>query len=1087
VIELSVRRPVATAALYVALLTLGLYSFRLIPIELLPEVEYPRLTVNAAWPGASPELLEAQVTAPLEEAAQQVEGVREVSSTSRTDPRGTGSSAEIDVEFARGTRMEFARLDLEERIAALHDALPPGVRPTVDAYVPDEFSRQSRPFLSWNVRGPYTATHLAEAARDEIVPRLRSLDGVSDTRVSGGQRQIVSVELDPARLRDYGLAPAEVADRLNGLEEAQGRPAGSVVLAGQSLDLSIHARARNLADLGSLVLLPRASGSVRLRDVGRVRIEEEPARSYHRIDGQPTVSLIVTRQPGSNAIALADRVKASVDSLRGLLPPGASLEIDQDQSKDIRAQLSDLRLRALAAAAVIFLVLMLFLRSLGGVLTVFGTIAFSVLAAVNLLYLGGFSLNVLTLAGLAWGFGLVVDNGIVVLENVEHRREMGEGRLEAAIRGARQVVLPVVASTATTAVVLVPFLFLQGELRLYYVPLAFAVGFSIVASLFVAFTFVPSMAARLGGWRRRGSGARSERGVGADTVDWDGSGMTPPAALDPVVGGLPASAGEPGRHPPPFYVRGYRALLSTALDHPFVVLLVCAGALWGSWRLFDANVTRGVTWDSYFGQRSYILVTIQFPRGAGLERTDALARSFEAKLSTLPEVKRYETWVQPHYASIRVTFPRAVEMTQAPVTIKEQMVAYGYGFSGVDVRVYGFGPSFYGGRGSPPNYSVKLYGYNYLALRDYAEQVAGRLKHFSRIQDVDPNSSGAWYEEDKAFEYELAPRRTALAGYGLSVKDLLDYVSSDVRGTVPGGALGGHIHIGDRTFPFEVKLEGYQDLDIPTLESLELRGKRGRQAQVSDVATIDRREVLARIVRENQQYERTVTWQFRGPRKLGDVVRDAVLDATQLPPGYRIEKEEPYRLSSEQKTEVYLALGFAVLLIYMTTAALFESLAAPFVVLLTLPLALIGVFLVFFYTDASFTRTAYIGTIMMTGIVVNNAILIVYHIGELRLDGPGAGGPGRASHRRAAGEVSDREAILRGTLERVRPILMTTATTVLGLLPLVVFVGSQDANIWNALALATIGGLLSSTLFVLVAIPVAYRWLVLRRGALDRG
>jgi HAE1 family hydrophobic/amphiphilic exporter-1 len=1048
---------VATAALYAALLALGAYSFRLIPIELLPEVRYPRLTVTASWPGASPELLESQVTAPLEEAAQQVGGVRKVTSTSRADPRGTGSSAEIDVEFARKTRMEFARLDLGERIAALHDELPAGATTSVQPYVPDEFAQQTRPFLSWQVRGPYTSTRLAEAVRGEVRPRLLSMDGVAYARVVGGRQRILSVELDPQRLAGYGLTPAGVASRLTALDQA--RPAGSVVLAGQSLDLSIRSRAATVAELEDLVVLPRPQGAVRLRDVGRVRLQEEPARSHHRIDGQPTVSLQVGRQAGSNAIDVSDRVKAEVDSLRSLLPPGASLELDQDQSKEIRAQLSDLRLRALAAAVVIFLVLMLFLRSLGAVLTVFGTIAFSVLAAVNGLYLGGFSLNVLTLAGLAWGFGLVVDNGIVVLENVERRREAGEGRLEAAIRGARQVALPVVASTATTAIVLVPFLFLQGELRLYYVPLAFAVGFSILASLFVAFTFVPSMAARLGRWRgvrgTEGAAARGEASAHAE--------VQAGSASRSGAGGDPAGAA-PSRTSP-YYVRGYRALLSGALDHPFLVVLVCAGCLWGSWKLFDAHVTRGITWGSYFGRETYISIQIQFPRGAGLERTDALARSFEAKLATLPEVERYETSVLPQFAFIKVTFPKALERTQVPVAIKERMVAYSYGFSGVDVRVYGFGPSFYGGGGSPPNYSVKLYGYNYLALRDYADQLADRLKHFSRIQNVDPNSSGAWYEQDRAFEYALEPRRTALAGYGLSVKDLLDYVSSDVAGSAPGGALGGRVHVGDREVPFEVKLAGYQDLDVRGLEGLQVRGSGGRQADVGDVATVRRREVLARIVREDQQYERTVAWEFRGPRKLGDVVRDAVLDATQLPPGYRIEKEEPFRLSSEQKGEVYLALGFAVLLIFMTTAALFESLAAPFVVLLTLPLALIGVFLTFFYTDASFTRTAYIGTIMMTGIVVNNAILVVYHIGELR-------------EREGLGT---REAILRGTLERVRPILMTTATTVLGLLPLVLFAGSQDSNIWNALALATIGGLLSSTLFVLVAIPVAYRWIVVRK------
>ena len=323
---------------------------------------------------------------------------------------------------------------------------------------------------------------------------------------------------------------------------------------------------------------------------------------------------------------------------------------------------------------------------------------------------------------------------------------------------------------------------------------------------------------------------------------------------------------------------------------------------------------------------------------------------------------------------------------------------------------------------------MNLYGYNYLALRDSPTSSPARLKQFSRIRNVDPNSSGAWYERDREFEYFLdaAPGRP---GRVRAVREgpprLRERRTSG--GSAPGGALGGQVHVGDREYPLAVKLAGYQDLDVRGLEGLRVRGAGSREAGWGTWPACGGREVLARIVREDQQYQRTVAWEFRGPRKLGDLVRDAVLDAMRLPPGYRIEKEDPFRLSSEQKGEVYLALGFAVLLIYMVTAALFESLAAPFVVLLTLPLALIGVFLIFFYTDASFTRTAYIGTIMMAGIVVNNAILVVYHIGELR-EREGLG-PARRS--------------CSGTLERVRPILMTTFTTIFGLLPLVLFARSR--------------------------------------------
>jgi len=1003
-------------------MALGAFSFRLIPLGLLPDVNYPRLTVEASWAGASPEALEAFVTAPLEAAAQQVSGVRKISSASRANARGTGSTATIDVEFDRDSRMDFARLDLSERINTLRGEFPPGVQPVVQPYTPPEFAEEDQEFVSFQLHGSFTAARLAEIATEEIEPAISAVAGVSDVLVRGSREREVSIELDGDRLEALGLRPVDVQQRVNDLTTL--RAPGTLLLEGRQVVLSVRTRVGKVSELENLVIDQRPDGPIRLSDLGTVRERMADARYHFRINGRPTIAIIIRRAAGTNAVSVAAEVKVVAEQIRTHLPPSVVLELDADESKEIDRQLTDLRLRAMAAAVVIFMVLMLFLRSLGAVLIVFATIGFSALIAVNMLYLGGFSLNVLTLAGLAWGFGLIVDNGIVVLENVERHGVDGEAPEEAALKGARQVVLPVVAATLTTAIVLVPFLFMQGDLRLYYLPLAYAVGFSILASLFVAFTFVPTMASRLYARRSRQEAQKAR-----------------------VHGQVP------------LYIRAYRGLLETSLDHPWVVAFVCAAVLGGSGWLFNEHVTRGTLWRGFWGQRTYISVQIQFPRGAGLERTDELTRAFEERIKTIPEVKRFETQVLPQYASIRVTFPEELESTQIPVAIKEQMVAYSYQFTGAEVRVYGFGPSFYGGGGSPPNYRLKVFGYSYLQVQEIADALANRLERFSRIEDVDPNASGAWYESDKEFEYFLDVDREAIGTQSLTVEELLSFVGANL----PGEISGQRLRIGGEELPFSVKLAGYDGFDLLALQNLRVPTEDG-EVRLADVARIERRNVLAQILREDQQYERTVAWEFRGPRKLGDLVRDVALDATELPPGYKIEEDDRWRWDEDEQTQVYFALGFAVLLIYMVTAALFESLAAPFVVLLTLPLALIGVFLIFFFTGGTFTRTAYIGTIMMAGIVVNNAILIVYHIGELRQ------------------RLPTREAILQGTLERVRPILMTTLTTVFGLLPLVLFAQNTDENIWNSLALATIGGLLSSTLFVLVAVPVAYRYLVARKA-----
>jgi len=853
VIDLSIRRPVATAAIYIGLVALGAYSFRLIPLGLLPDIDYPRLTVEASWGGASPEALEAFVTAPLEGAAQQVSGVRKITSASRANSRGTGSTATIDVEFDRDTRMDFARLDLSERINALRGEFPPGVVPVVQPYTPPEFAEEDQEFVSFQMHGSFTAARLAEIATEEIEPAISAVDGVSDVFVRGARDREISIELDGDRLEALGLRPVDVQRRVNDLTTL--RAPGSLLLQGRQVVLSVRTRVERVSELEDLVIDQRPGGPIRLRDIGTVRERTADAQYHFRINGRPTIAIIVRRAAGTNAVSVAEEVKAVAEQMQSRLPPSVVLELDADESREIGRQLTDLRLRAIAAAIVIFMVLMLFLRSLGAVLIVFATIGFSALIAVNMLYLGGFSLNVLTLAGLAWGFGLIVDNGIVVLENVERHGVAGESPAEAASKGARQVVLPVVAATLTTAIVLVPFLFMQGDLRLYYLPLAYAVGFSILASLFVAFTFVPTMASRLYARRTRQIAQSSRTG-----------------------------------RAPPLYIKAYRGLLETSLDHPWVVAFICAAALGGSGWLFNEHVTRGTLWRGFWGQRTYISIQIQFPRGAGLERTDELARAFEERIKTIPEVKRFQTQVLPQYASIRVTFPEELESTQIPVAIKEQMVAYSYQFTGAEVRVYGFGPSFYGGGGSPPNYRLKVLGYNYLQVQQIADELAGRLERFSRIEDVDPNASGRWFESDKEFEYFLAVDREALGLQSLTVEELLNFVAANLPGEIGGQQL----RIGGEELPFSVKLTGYNEFDLLALQDLRVPTDDG-EVRLTDVAGIERRNVLSQILREDQQYERSVAWEFRGPRKLGDLVRDVVLDATELPPGYKIDEDDRWR------------------------------------------------------------------------------------------------------------------------------------------------------------------------------------------------
>lgn len=1040
-IRLSIRRPVAVAMTYLAVGILGVAAWRNIPIELYPDTQLPRLQIRGEWYGASPETIEAFLTSPVESTVQQVRGVEKITSESY-EQQGMGISS-VTVEFNRDTDMDFARLDLGERLATLEEELPPGVRSvTVEPYIPPEFAQQAgTAFLRYTLTGPYTLEALRAFLDDQLAPEVNQMEGVAVVRVYGGRDRLLEIEMDEDRVTSLGLTPSVVFQRISDLDLV--REAGAVRDGDREWAVTIRNRPTSVQEIREAIVSDAGGRLIRVSDVAVVRDTYEEARSYYRIDGRPAVAFLVMKEVGANTVRVADRVKARLAELEPRLPSGTRLILDQDESEDIKEQLTSLRYRAMVSAVAIFGVLLIFLRSFRSAGVVFTTIAFSVLIALNLIYFGGLSLNLLTLMGLAMGFGLIVDNSIVVLENVYRRWQGGESPLEAAESGSRQVVLPILAATATTLIVFVPFVYLQGELRIYYVPLAIVVGLTLLASLFVAFSFIPSLAGRILGV---GRGPR---------VRWRAASLTPAPAGAAAFGDAGGeNHGEAPMGRPPIYVRFYRGLIGLTLRYPWGAVILAVACLGGSYYLFDKYVTRGMVWGGGWGQDTYIDIRVTLPRGSDLERTDELVRYFEERLLALPEVQRFTSNVSGTYGFIRVEFPDSLENTNIPPAIKEQMVAYSLQYSGAQVRVYGFGPSFYGGGGSPPQYSIQILGYNYERVRDIAEDLGRRLTRISRIRDVDTNASGSWFDRDKATEFIVEIDRDALARYDMTVQEFVTRMGAVIRGQTRQDIL----KIGGEELRLDVKVEGFNQVDLRELQETIITATNGIGIRIGDVVDVYPKEILARIRRENQQYERTVAYEFRGPTKLGDMVRDAVLDATTLPPGYTIKEAERWRWSQEEREQIYLVLAISILLVYMVTAALFESLKQPLCVLLTVPMALIGVFLMFFYANATFTREAYIGVIMMGGIVVNNAILLVDHINQIR----------------RSGGVELPNAILQGTLERVRPILMTTTTTVLGLLPLVLFSQGADANIWNALAYALIGGLLSSTFFVLTTTPALY-------------
>jgi HAE1 family hydrophobic/amphiphilic exporter-1 len=481
--------------------------------------------------------------------------------------------------------------------------------------------------------------------------------------------------------------------------------------------------------------------------------------------------------------------------------------------------------------------------------------------------------------------------------------------------------------------------------------------------------------------------------------------------------------------------------------------------LGASYNLFNKYVNRGGMWGSYGSGRSTVSVRIRMPNGEELERTDVLARYFDTHLRNIPEVEEWTTQVSAQNVSILVSFPDSLEYTYAPHMVFEDLSMVGNTFSGPAFSVSAQGKSFStgGGMSSMGGQRIQIFGYNFEKVREIAEGLANVLRVQARVLNVDPNGGGmAGMFTGRATEIVVEFDREEMGLHGVTVESAISQVTAAARGNNPQSTF---LRIQGDEISFGAKIDGYRYQDMSTLQDLIIQAPgRASPVRLRDIAHVYDRPTLVGITRDNQQYTRSVSYEFRGPAKLADRVRRTIVDNTHVPEGYRVLADSPARIRADEQKAIYGVLALSIILVFMVTAALFESIRQPLCVLLTVPMALIGVFLMFFYINASFTREAYIGVIIMGGIVVNNAILLIDRINRLRRD---EGWPLRA-------------AIIQGTLDRVRPILMTTSVTIIGLLPLVLFQENVDRNIWNALAYALMGGLTSSTFLVLTLTPALY-------------
>jgi HAE1 family hydrophobic/amphiphilic exporter-1 len=1001
--KIFIERPIATAMAFLALTVLGVYSFLNIPIEMpVTKEQFPEVNINTQWPGMPPEIIQTQLTSPLEEKVSTVKGVRKIESSSQI------GNSRITLEFDPKINMEFAQLALREKIAELKDELPYGIRPYITPYIPEDFSEE--PFLRYTISGDYSLQKLREMIKDRLENTIGAVKGVAGVDIWGGSDPEIKIMLIEDKIKSLNIQPFLVSSQIQ--ERTKIYPAGTAMKGEQELLFKVSNPIKSLREMGEIVITKSGDNPIRLKEIAVLVPAYGDIQHIHRINGQPTISMTIHKEKGLSTLRVSRDVKLRLEGVKKELPPDLIFRAVNDESDEIQKHLKELYILVGIIVVVIFILIYLVLRSIKPSLLVLSSIGFSVLLTFNLVYFTKTSLNMLTLGGLALGFGLFVDNSIVVFENILRIREEGKSPVQAAIQGSKEVFLPVFASTLTTMSVFFSIAYFQGRLKLVYLPMAIVISSALAASLLVSFSVIPALSPRL---LKSPKKRRKER-----------------------------------------YRDLYAKALKFLIKHPVEILLIVAAIFFGSYKWFRSEVTLGEFFSWYSKEK--LRVYVGMPAGTDIERTDIVMRQFEEKVIEKDYEKELNTSVMSERGFMEVSFPSEIEMSYRPYLLKEELIQLATNFAGINVSISGFDPQgYYSGFGGGPMYDsrIKFFGYNLKKLRDITSNLERTLKRNPRIKDVKIISSRGWWFRGESFEYVAKLDKEALRKYDIDPLYLYYQIAAMLSGRVTRPIM---INIGGQELEFSIKFPDAEEMDIKEILDVLILTRKGEYLRLGEVSNLEEKPIAGSIDREDQQFQQTVMWEFRGPTKAAEKYREAVFARLDLPPGFSATMEDTWFLTEEEKGQIKFAILFSLVVIFMILASLYESIIQPFFILFAVPLALIGVFVAFVLADFAFDSSAYIGVILLGGIVVNNSILLVDHINLKRRQ-----------------DLPLLDAVIQGARERIRPIFMTTGTTVLGMLPLVLIqVEAGRRQIWASLALSAVGGLISSSVFILITIPIFY-------------
>jgi len=1034
-------RPVTAGMFFFSIVFVGVVALFNIPVELAPEISYPKLKLNLYWRGVSPEAMEANITSPVEAELATIKGIKKIKSTSEE------GAAFVDMEFHPETDLAFTRIEINEKLSSIKKSLPYGYNYKLSHYVPEEFN-DLQGFLRYTVSGNEDANQIRKYLKENVVYKLKAIEGVSDVIVYGGNKREISILIDHNKAGALNVTNYEIQNAVSNAEKVL--PAGALKRKEDQLFIKVNNPLKKVELINNLPVKTTKDGNtIYIKDIGKVINGFAEPSGFSRINGKETVDLQISKKIGANTLSVAQAVKGYLNKLSESFPKDYVLKLSVDKSKQMAQQLNELTRSALFSFLIIVLVLLAIFRSIRYSLVIVASIVFSLLFSFLLFYLVELSLNILTIAAFILGFGFMVDNSIVVIDFIDHHyKNNGIRKLTVILKN---IFFPVFSSTLTTVAVFVPLLFLSQKIRLYFEQFALGIGFTLFASLIVSFTIIPLCYVKFN-FRNARKFEANEKGILFSIYRFILLKIVKFKKLSIVflilIIGLPTWL-IPGRIETPVIGEVYNSIFDS--DTYIEIKPYINYVLGGTLNLFFNHIGRGEMWS--FGEQTYLSVRVELPNGNRIEKVNELTKKFEKEI--IPYKSNFDYMVSRVYneemAYIRIYFTRSQSYTSFPYQLKNYLIAYATRLGGLNVAVNGFGKGFYnGGGGSSVGFNLSAMGFNFNKVKDVAADFAKKIGKYRRVSDIDINKSGFWRSED-IYEVTAVINRENLHARNISVEEVFEIIRKTCAGNISNA-----FNVKNERIDYQIKLDNYNSVQLREMEDLIVKTNKNELVKLKDLVKFKERKVLGQIQREDQQYVRYIGFNVKGPYKYGKKILKKTLDRMELPEGYTLKEREWKFNMDEAESEIWKVLVASIILIFMISSSLFESLKKPGMILVAIPFAIIGSIILFFITDLNLDRGAYAGILLLIGLSVNNSIILVDYLSKHTT-------------------IRDLEGIIKLSYTRLRPIFTTTLTTIAALIPLML---NAESTFWKSLSYSITGGIFLSSFFVTMIIPLVYSFYI---------